>query len=107
MKITRRIFLILYVTAAAWTLWPIVCVAVTNCIAALFHCRLSEGGPLPCRAFGTDISRQMYVGALSFWYALVTLPTGVPIFLFVALVRALLGLVRAFKRRKRDSEGSM
>jgi hypothetical protein len=59
-------------------------VLVTDAIAALLHCKLSEGGPSPCSLLGVDISHQLYAGGVSFWFALTTLPTGVPLLLLLA-----------------------
>ena len=78
-------FGLLYCLTGAWTVWPVVSVGVADGVAALLHCRLSEGGPLPCHFLGIDISRHMYIAAVSFWYALVTLPTGVPTLIAIGI----------------------
>jgi hypothetical protein len=88
--VQRRVFAVLYAVAVIWTVWPIACVASANLIASVLHCRLSEGGPSPCTFLGTDISRQLYVLALSFWYALTTLPTGIPAIVLVAVVHCVM-----------------
>lgn len=93
----------LYLLAAAWTLWPIASVAVTDGVAALLHCRLSEGGPLPCHFLGHDISRQMYVGAVTFWLALVTLPTGAAALVGIFVLDIVIRGVRRWRSRPRQT----
>lgn len=65
-------------------MWPIASVLVANVIAESLHCKLSEGGPSPCRLLGADISHQLYVGGVLFWLALTTVPTSVPLLLLLA-----------------------
>lgn len=98
-----RVFALLYLLTAVWTLWPVASVAVTNGIAALLDCRLSEGGPLPCHLLGHDISRQMYVGAATFWLALVTLPTGGAALGGIFILDVLIRGVRRWRTRPRQS----
>ncbi|MDQ7979896.1 hypothetical protein QYH69_21895 [Paraburkholderia sp. SARCC-3016] len=97
----NRIFLILYSIAFAWTVWPIASVLLTNVIAASLHCRLSEGGPSPCRLLGVDISHQLYVGGVSFWLALTTVPTGVPLLLLLAALHVFLRVKEKFIAHER------
>jgi hypothetical protein len=94
----RRVFCVLYAVAVIWTIWPIAFVALANLIASALHCRLSEGGPLPCTVLGMDISRQLYVLALSFWYALTTLPTGIPAIAVLVIAHCLAALAARRKR---------
>ena len=93
----KIVFRVLYSLVAVWTLWPIGSVLLANGVAAAFRCRLSEGGPLPCSAFGVDISRHLYVGAVAFWYALTTLPTGIGCLLLVAASHLCVHAVRAYR----------
>jgi hypothetical protein len=96
---TKPFWMAAYILVAIWTLWPIASVLVANIFAATFHCRLSESGSLPCHAFGRDISHELYVLATAFWFALTTLPTGVPLILLVAAVHLCVTLIR--RRRSR------
>jgi hypothetical protein len=95
----KFVFRVLYSLVAVWTLWPIGSVLLADGIAAALHCRLSEGGPIPCSAFGVDISRQPYVSALAFWYALTTLPTGVGLLLAVAVSHGCVHALRTYRRK--------
>jgi hypothetical protein len=92
-----KLFPLLYILAIAWTVWPIAVLLITNLVAHALHCRLSEGGPSPCVLYGHDISQSMYIGAVSFWYALTTVPTGVPLLSVIALGHL---AVSVWKRRR-------
>jgi hypothetical protein len=89
-RLRTRIFMVLYCLVFAWTVWPIGSVLVTDAIAVSLHCKLSEGGPQPCSLLGIDISHQLYVGGVSFWFALATFPTGVPVLLLLAALHIFL-----------------
>ncbi|QYD72582.1 hypothetical protein KZJ38_22985 [Paraburkholderia edwinii] len=90
-----------YLLLACWSFWPVANVLIANIVARLFDCRLSEGGPLPCHAFGHDISHPLYVLATSFWLALTTVPTGVPLILLLGIVHICITLVRRHRSRGR------
>jgi hypothetical protein len=98
----RYVFATLYSVAGVWTLWPVASLALTNVMARLLHCRLSEGSPLPCRLFGLDISKQMYIGAVAFWYALTTLPTGIAALITIATIHAVLHVVDRLTQKKQQ-----
>lgn len=88
-----------YVLLSIWTFWPVASVVAANSVAAAFHCRLSEGGPSPCHAFGWDISHPLYVMAVAFWASLTTLPTGIPLILLVAAAHLCTTLMRRRQSR--------
>ena len=90
---------IAYLLLAIWSLWPVASVLIANLIARVFGCRLSEGGPLPCHAFGHDISHPLYILATSFRFALTTLPTGIPLILLLAAIHLCIALVRRYRSR--------
>jgi hypothetical protein len=90
-----------YLLLTFWSFWPVASVLIANILARLSGCRLSEGGPLPCHAFGYDISHPLYILATAFWFALTTLPTGVPLILLVGTVHICVTLVRRYRSRQR------
>src|ERR1700754_4091159 len=96
---SKFFWLAAYLLLAFWTLWPVASVLIANLFARVFGCRLSEGGPLPCHAFGHDISHPLYILATSFWFALTTLPTGIPLILLLAAIHLCIALVRRYRSR--------
>jgi hypothetical protein len=90
-----------YLLLAFWSFWPVASVLIANLVARVFGCRLSEGGPLPCHAFGHDISHPLYILGTAFWFALTTLPTGVPLLLLLGAIHLCVALVRRYRSRRR------
>jgi hypothetical protein len=106
-KLSSVIVRLLYCLVIAWTFWPIAILLLTNGVAGALGCKLSEGGPSPCHLLGLDISRAMYVGAVSFWYALTTLPTGIPLLILLGVVHLCVQAVSHSRRRAiSTSEGN-
>lgn len=101
---SKFFWLAAYLLLAFWTLWPVASVLIANLFASVFGCRLSEGGPLPCHAFGYDISHPLYILATAFWLALTTLPTGIPLIVLLGAVHLCVTLARRYRSGGRKQQ---
>ncbi len=102
MRVFRNSMIILVaLLILAWTVWPIVSVAVAGSIAAAHGCQVDEGSIHPCIVNGRDIGEQLYTMGVMGWFMLVTVPTGgVALLVFGAIL-----LIVWLSRRKRRQGG--
>ena len=106
---TSRLRKILAVTVLfailAWTVWPIVSVAIGGSIASANGCTLNESGPHPCIVNGKDIGSQLLTLGMMGWLMLVTVPTGLIALAVYAAILLITWLVRRSKRARSLENG--
>jgi len=103
-RIRNALLILVILLILAWTVWPVVLVAVAGNIASANGCQLDEGSVHPCIVNGLDMGEQLYGMGVMGWFMLVTIPTGL---LALAIYGAILLGVWLVRRARRHSTRPM
>lgn len=99
MQAMKRVGFWLFVGGGVFALLPVAAVLLASLLATIAGCNVNEGGAEACSLLGLDIGGLLYMLFVSGWFALITLPIGVPAVL-VGLVLYGIAKVTLWRRNR-------
>ena len=102
--IRTAVVILIFLLILAWTIWPIVSVAIAGSIASAHGCQIDEGSAHPCIVNGEDIGERLYTMGVMGWAMLFTIPTGAIALLIFLVVLLVIWLVRRGKAQNRQKD---